>query len=69
MNRFAMALSTSNDLDEAMDEVARATKKELGTLRPSLAFVFVGHEHAAGFADLPRKIPPSDWTRLLDQQL
>jgi small ligand-binding sensory domain FIST len=56
MNRFASALSTAPELDDAIAEVLKVTRGAVGTLRPSLAVVFVSHAHAAGFAELAREL-------------
>lgn len=55
MNRFAAALSTASDLEEAIAQVAAEAKAALRE-RPSLAVVFASHEHARGFADLARDV-------------
>ncbi len=56
MNRFASSMSTAATLDEALAQVTGEVKVTLGGLRPSLAVLFVSHEHAAGFGELARTL-------------
>jgi small ligand-binding sensory domain FIST len=56
MNRFAAALSTDRNLDDAIAQASAEIKAVLGKARPSLAVVFASHDHESGFGDLARRV-------------
>jgi small ligand-binding sensory domain FIST len=56
MNRFAAALSTDAATDQAIAQVCSEASQQMDGARPSLAVLFVSHDHAAAFKDMGRQI-------------
>ncbi|MBL8843074.1 MAG: FIST C-terminal domain-containing protein [Planctomycetes bacterium] len=56
MNRFGAAFSTEADLDTAVEQACAAAIAPLAGERPSLAVLFVSHDHADGFDRLARLV-------------
>ncbi len=56
MNRFGAAVSTDADLDAAVEQVCAAAIVPLAGERPSLAVLFVSHDHSDGFERVARLV-------------
>ena len=51
--RWASAISTADDLDEAVAAVTGEVRTALGDAPPDLALVFVSEGHQSRYADVP----------------
>jgi len=56
MNRFGAACSTDGDVDAAIDQACAEAMRPLEGARPSLALLFVSHEHADAFERIARDV-------------
>ena len=56
MNRFAAALSTEAATDAAVAQACSEAVQAMDGARPSLAVLFVSHDHAGSFDDLARQV-------------
>src|SRR5262245_61840681 len=56
MNRFAAALSTEAATETAIAQVCSDATRQMDGARPSLAVLFVSHEHAAAYAEMGRQV-------------
>lgn len=53
---FAASHSTAVDLSEALEQVCGETRSRLDGLPPDLTFLFISHDHADHFEELPRLV-------------